>query len=76
LEASESSNIGLRELDEEFDLVYSALLGKFVAVVGRLGTKKILLNSKGDLFGSNEDDDEDWMGVTVDKLIDETTKST
>jgi hypothetical protein len=76
LEASESSNIGLRELDEEFDLVYSALLGKFVAVVGRLGTKKILLNSKGDLFGSNEDDDEDWMGVTVDKLIGETTKST
>jgi hypothetical protein len=56
-------------------LVYSALLGEFVPVVGRLGTKKILLDAKGDLFGSNEDDDEDWMGVTVDKLIDERTKS-
>jgi hypothetical protein len=34
-----------------------------------LGTKEILLDAKGDLFGSYEDDDEDRMGVTVDELV-------
>jgi hypothetical protein len=51
-----------------------AFLRELVAIVGRLGTKKILLDSEGNFFGSDENDDEDWMGVTVDKLMDEGTR--
>jgi hypothetical protein len=70
LETSKCSNVGLRELDQEFDLAFLALLGKLVAVVWGLGTKEIFLNTERNLFGSNQDDDEDGMRVTVDKLID------
>jgi len=44
-------------------------LGKLFAVVRRLGSKKILLNTKGNLFGSNEDDGEEAMRLAVDELV-------
>jgi hypothetical protein len=40
-----------------------------------LGTKKIFLDAKGDLFGSYEDDDEDRVGFTVDESVIEEQKA-
>lgn len=69
LEASKCSNIGIRKLDEELNLILLALLRELFAIVRRLGTKEILLDAKGDLFGSYEDDCEDRMRVTVVELM-------
>jgi hypothetical protein len=44
-------------------------LRKLFAVVRRLGSEKILLNAKGNLFGSNEDDGEEAMRLAVDELV-------
>jgi hypothetical protein len=69
LEASECSSIGVRKLNEKLNLILLTRLRELVAVVRRLGTKEILLDTKGNLFGSYEDDDEDRMRVTVDELM-------
>lgn len=69
LEASECSNIGVLKLDKELNFILLSLLRELLAVIRGLSTKKILLDAERDLFGSYEDDDEDRMGITIDKLM-------
>jgi hypothetical protein len=69
LEASECSSICVRKLNKQLNLILLIGPRELVPVVRRLGTKEILLNTKGNLFGSYKDDDEDRMRLTVDKLM-------